>query len=111
MYSSRLLTLSGLQPASRRYDNDAAFRNFKNKIYHGSLAAIFEHMKDAMLTPIVLRCPDGHYRRVVFDLAAYIADYPEQVALGGIVSGWCPKYVSHIPCIIFTTNDNLDVLH
>lgn len=93
VHPSHLLTFSGLQTASRRYDNDAAFRNFKAKIYHGSLAAIFEHMKDAMTTPIILRCPDGHYRHVVFDLAAYIADYPEQVALGGIVSGWCPKYV------------------
>ena len=46
-----------------------------------------------MMNPIPIRCPDGHYRRIVFDLAAYIADYPEQVTLGGIVSGWCPKYV------------------
>lgn len=78
--------------AARKYDNDAAFRNFKNKIYHSSLAAIFQPMVEAMLHPVVLRCPDGHYRRVIFDLAAYIADYPEQVSLAGIVSGWCPKY-------------------
>lgn len=46
-----------------------------------------------MTTPIVRRCPDGHFRRVIFDLAAYIADYPEQVQLSGVVSGWCCRYV------------------
>lgn len=50
-------------------------------------------MLEAMSHPIVLMCPDGHFRRVIFDLAAYIADYPEQVSLAGIVSGWCPKWV------------------
>lgn len=46
-----------------------------------------------MLTPIVLRCPDGHFRRVIFGLGAYIADYPEQVSLSGVISDWCPKCV------------------
>lgn len=46
-----------------------------------------------MTTPVVLRCPDGHFRRVIFDLAAFIADYPEQVYLAGTVQGWCPKFV------------------
>ncbi|KAG2029542.1 hypothetical protein BDR03DRAFT_936818 [Suillus americanus] len=46
-----------------------------------------------MTTPDVVRCPDGHYRRVIYGLGPYIADYPEQVLLSGIVTGWCPKYV------------------
>ena len=46
-----------------------------------------------MTTPVVRRCPDGHFRRVIYDLLAFIADYPEQVMLTGIVQGWCPKYV------------------
>ena len=41
-----------------------------------------------------MKCPDGHFRRVVFGLGPYIADYPEQVWLTGIVSNWCPKYVA-----------------
>lgn len=46
-----------------------------------------------MTTPDIVRCPDGHYRRVIYGLGPYIADYPEQVLLSGIVTGWCPKYV------------------
>jgi hypothetical protein len=30
---------------------------------------------------------------VIFGIGPYIADYPEQVLLTGIVSGWCPQYV------------------
>ena len=42
----------------------------------------------------MVRCPDGHFRRVIYSLGPYIADYPEQVLLSGIVSGWCPKSVN-----------------
>jgi len=45
-----------------------------------------------MTTPDIVRCPDGHYRRVIYGLGPYIADYPEQVVLSGVVQGWCPKY-------------------
>lgn len=55
-----------------------------------------------MITPVVRRCPDGHWRRVIFDLAAFIADYPEQVMLSGIVQGWCPKYAQR--CILLPTS-------
>jgi hypothetical protein len=44
-----------------------------------------------MTEPVLLRCPDGFYRRVIFELGPFIADYPEQVYLAGIVQGWCPK--------------------
>jgi len=44
-----------------------------------------------MSAPVICRCPDGHFRRVIYDFVAFIADYPEQVLLTGIVSGWCPR--------------------
>jgi hypothetical protein len=44
-----------------------------------------------MTKPEVALCPDGYYRRVVFSLGPYIADYPEQVWLAGIVQTWCPS--------------------
>lgn len=47
-----------------------------------------------MTIPEIVKCPDGHFRRVVYGLGPYIADYPEQVWLSGIVQGWCPKYVA-----------------
>lgn len=79
--------------AARKEDNDATFRSFKKKLYHASISAILQPVKPAMMTPVVRRCPDGHWRRVIYDLAAFIADYPEQVMLSGIVQGWCSKYV------------------
>jgi hypothetical protein len=41
----------------------------------------------------VMKCPDEHYRRVIYGIGPFIADYPEQVWLSGIVQGWCPKSV------------------
>jgi len=49
-----------------------------------------------MITPVVRKCPDGHFRRVIYDLIAFIVDYPEQVMVTGIVQGRCPRYVFHI---------------
>lgn len=42
---------------------------------------------------VVLECPDGHWRRVIFSVGPFIADYPEQVYLTVIVSLWCSKSV------------------
>jgi hypothetical protein len=42
-----------------------------------------------MTTPVVRRCPDGHSGRIIYDFGPFIADYPEQVMLAGIVQNWC----------------------
>jgi len=44
-----------------------------------------------MTEPDLIKCADGHYRKAIYGLGPYIADYPEQVLLAGIVSGWCVK--------------------
>ena len=75
----------------RKHDNDPAFRKFKRQLYHASLTAILEPLRSAMTVPVILRCPDGHYQCCIFDIAAFIADYPEQVYLAGTVQGWCPR--------------------
>ncbi|KAJ7730745.1 hypothetical protein B0H16DRAFT_1665336 [Mycena metata] len=75
----------------RKYDNDPAFRKFKRQLYHASLSAILSTLKPGMTTPVIRRCPDGHFRRVIYDLGPFIADYPEQVLLAGTVQNWCPK--------------------
>ncbi|GBE89318.1 predicted protein [Sparassis crispa] len=77
--------------SDRKYDKDPAFRAFKRKLYHQSIASILSTLTSGMCTPEVRRCPDGHFRRVVYDLVAFIADYPEQVLLTGIVQGWCAR--------------------
>ncbi|KAJ6594882.1 hypothetical protein B0H19DRAFT_1284660 [Mycena capillaripes] len=84
--------------SDRKYDNDPAFRKFKRQLYHASLAAVLTTLKPGMKKPVVRRCPDGHFRRAIYDFAAFIADYPEQVMLAGIVQNWCAK------CTALSTN-------
>jgi hypothetical protein len=51
-----------------------------------------------MTIPRITRCCDGHFRRVIYGLGPYIADYPEQALLACIVQNWCPK------CVFFGYN-------
>ncbi|KAG1732554.1 hypothetical protein EDB19DRAFT_2003517 [Suillus lakei] len=44
-----------------------------------------------MTKPEVAHFGDGHFRRVIYGLGPYIADYEEQVLLACIVRGWCPR--------------------
>ncbi|KAI1784730.1 hypothetical protein LXA43DRAFT_901116, partial [Ganoderma leucocontextum] len=55
-------------------------------------------------TPEVLRCPDGQFRRAIFSTGPFIADYPEQVYVSGITSGWAPKSVS--TCILIIHSES-----
>lgn len=75
----------------RHYDESTKFRAFKYQLYHASVAAVLRPLHAGMENPVVRRCPDGHFRRVVYDLIAFVADYPEQTMLTGIVQGWCPR--------------------
>ncbi|KAH7902794.1 hypothetical protein BJ138DRAFT_277426, partial [Hygrophoropsis aurantiaca] len=47
-----------------------------------------------MTQPEVVHFGDGHFRRVIYGLGPYIADYEEQVVLSAIVRNWCPKCLS-----------------
>ena len=76
---------------SNEDEDDAEFHILKKQLYHASLMHIFDPLKPHMMTPHVVMCPDGHYRRVIYLLGPYIADYPEQVYLSGVVQGCCPK--------------------
>ncbi|KAH9918159.1 uncharacterized protein B0H18DRAFT_1086893 [Fomitopsis serialis] len=85
------LAFLAIPKGSNEDENDPEFRIFKKQIYHRSLAHIFEPLRPWMTTPRVTLCPDGHFRRVIYSLGPFIADYPEQVYLSGVVQGWCPK--------------------
>ncbi|KAF7354503.1 C2H2-type domain-containing protein [Mycena venus] len=76
---------------TKRQRKTVAYQKFVRQMYHACLARIFEPLKAGMTTPEVVRCPDGHFRRVIYGLCPYIADYPEQVWLSCIFQGWCPK--------------------
>ena len=80
----------GLTAARGEAETDE-FRTFRKQLYHASIAHILTPLKRFMTDYDVVRCPDGHFRRVIYDLGPFIADYPEQVVLAGIVTGWCPK--------------------
>ncbi|KAG0699688.1 hypothetical protein DFH29DRAFT_983453 [Suillus ampliporus] len=56
---------------------------------------ILQMLKPGMTTPEVARFGDGHFRRVIYGLGPYIADYEEQVLLACIVRGWCPRCLAH----------------
>jgi Plavaka transposase len=73
--------------------DDVAFRKFRRQLLQSSLVKILESLKPGMTTPEVVRFADDHFRKVVYGLGPYIADYPEQALLACIVQGWCPKYV------------------
>ena len=81
---------SPVSPVGREKAMDE-YRVFVKELYHTALAQILSPLRPGMTTPHIMRCPDGHFRRAVFELGPFIADYPEQVCLAGVVSGWCPK--------------------
>lgn len=79
--------------ASKRQRKKPLYQKFCRQLYHASLALVFRPLKAGMLKHEVVKCPDGHFRRAIYGLGPYIADYPEQVWLSGTVQGWCPKYI------------------
>jgi len=76
--------------ASQKERKSVAYQQFHRQLFHACLAYIYGPLKSAMTFPTVICCPDGHFRRSIFSIGPYIADYLEQVWLTTIVSGWCP---------------------
>lgn len=78
--------------ADKEHADSVEFRRFRRNLFHGSLSKILQPLRHGMEKPQILRYSDGHYRRTIYGLGPYIADYPEQVLLACIVQGWCPRY-------------------
>ncbi|KAJ7612911.1 hypothetical protein DFH06DRAFT_1274599 [Mycena polygramma] len=70
------------------------FRKFRRQLFHSSIARILQPLKPHMTKPRITRCADGHFRRAIYGLGPYIADYPEQALLACIVQGHCPRCLS-----------------
>ncbi|KIL57451.1 hypothetical protein M378DRAFT_188432 [Amanita muscaria Koide BX008] len=93
----RRLHLIGIEPVallpipktSWKHRKRQEYQTFCRQLYHTCLTRIFSSLKPTMTTPEIARCPDGYFRRIIFSLGPYIADYPEQVWLSGIVQNWC----------------------
>jgi len=86
------LICSSLRLADKEHADSVEFRRFRRNLFHGSLNKILQPLRPGMEKPQVLRYGDGYYRRTIYGLGPYIADYPEQVLLACIVQGWCPRY-------------------
>ena len=79
----------------REHASTPAFCKFKRQLYHSSLSRILESLRPAMKVPETVLFGDNYYRRVIYGLVAYIADYKEQVLLSSILHNWCPKCLAH----------------
>ncbi|KAG1819283.1 uncharacterized protein BJ212DRAFT_1446317 [Suillus subaureus] len=90
-----LVGFLAIPKSTKEHLDDKDFRNFCHQMFHSSLAKIFEPVKLNMMVPNVARCPNSHYQRVIYGLGPYITDYPEQVALSGVVQNWCPKCLNN----------------
>ena len=77
--------------ATKEHSSNVEFRKFRWQLYHRSLSMILDPLKAAMTSPEVVRFGDGYYRRVIYGLGPYIADYEEQALLTCIVRGWCAR--------------------
>ncbi|KAJ6626485.1 hypothetical protein B0H10DRAFT_2302293 [Mycena sp. CBHHK59/15] len=86
-----LIGFLAIPKTDRENQDSAEFRTFRRNLFHGSLRHILESLKPAMTVPEVTLFADGHYRRVIYGLGPYIADYPEQVLLACTVQGWCAR--------------------
>ncbi|KAH9857661.1 hypothetical protein C2E23DRAFT_719558 [Lenzites betulinus] len=84
-----LAAFLAIPKSTRKYDGDLKFRKFRRQLFHSSLSRILFSLREYMEHPELVQCADGQFRRVIYGLGPYIADYPEQALLGCIVQGWC----------------------
>ncbi|KAF8257006.1 hypothetical protein EI94DRAFT_1774697 [Lactarius quietus] len=76
---------------SRSQRKRPEYHCFCRQLFHKCLEVVFKPLRKYMTSPTVMKCPDGLFHRTIFGLGPYIADYPEQVWVTGIVSCWCAK--------------------
>lgn len=84
-------TILSMILANREHQDETKYREFCRRLFHHVLTQIFASLKEHMSTPELMLFPDGYYRRVIHEFGAYLADYPEQVLLTGVKTGWCPR--------------------
>ncbi|KAI6101179.1 hypothetical protein F5141DRAFT_1065946 [Pisolithus sp. B1] len=85
----KFLTFLAIPKMAKKYTDDPMFRHFKKQLFHSAMTRIFSSLKDRMTTPQLMKCPNHHFCHVIFGISPYIADYPEQVLVSGILQNWC----------------------
>ncbi|KZT70892.1 hypothetical protein DAEQUDRAFT_688244 [Daedalea quercina L-15889] len=85
-----VLAFLAIAKCDKKDKDSNAFRAFKRQLYHTSVSTILEPIQPAMKVPVVKRCPDSHFRRVIYGVGPNMNDYPEQALAACVVEGWCP---------------------
>ncbi|KAF9240171.1 hypothetical protein BU15DRAFT_87691 [Melanogaster broomeanus] len=86
-----LLAFLAIPKAAKKYTDNPLFRHFKKQLFHAAMTRILASLKAGMTTPQLMKCPDRHFHRIIFGIGPYIADYPEQLLISGIVQNWCGR--------------------
>ncbi|PSS31904.1 hypothetical protein PHLCEN_2v2328 [Hermanssonia centrifuga] len=89
----------GMYEPKKRYAKDPVFRKFCRQLFHSSLATILQPLKPFMTKPEIVRCANNLFRRAIYGLGPYIADYLEQVLTTNTVQGWCVTCPTPRPCL------------
>jgi hypothetical protein len=90
-----LIAFLAIPKTTRKEAKTAQYRKFRRRLFHVSLSCIIHSLEPHMTQWEVVRCSDRHYRRVVYGLGPYIADYEEQALLACIVRNWCARCLGH----------------
>ncbi|KAJ6591937.1 hypothetical protein B0H10DRAFT_1925050 [Mycena sp. CBHHK59/15] len=89
-----VMVFLSIPKTTRQYAGSKEFRKFRRQLFHSSIARILQPLKPYMTKTRITRCADGHFRRAIYGLGPYIANYPEQALLTCIVQGHCPRCLS-----------------
>ncbi|KAI9455985.1 hypothetical protein HD554DRAFT_2207366 [Boletus coccyginus] len=76
-----ILAFLAIPKTDSAHKDNADFHHFRRQLFHSSLAAVLNPVKQAMVKPRVTRCTNGHFRHIIYGLGPYIANYPEQACL------------------------------
>ncbi|KAI4294538.1 hypothetical protein EV122DRAFT_271411, partial [Schizophyllum commune] len=87
-----LIGFLSIPKTDKEHHDSATFRSFRRQLLHASLRFILLRLRPGMKTPEIVRYGDGHYRKTIYGIGPYIADYPEQVLLACIVQGCCTAH-------------------
>ncbi|KAI0693039.1 hypothetical protein C8T65DRAFT_586080 [Cerioporus squamosus] len=84
-----VIAFLAIPKTTRQHADCAEFRKFRRQLFQSSLSRILLSLRRGMKKPEIVRCGDNHFRKVIYGLGPYIADYPEQALVASIVQGWC----------------------
>ena len=85
---------------SQKDTNTEEFHDFKQHLFHSCLRTILKKLEQCMTKWDIVRCTNNHFCWVIDGIGPYIADYPKQVLVAGIMNSWCPVYVISLLAIL-----------